>query len=271
MKVAGAIEFAVLEQTPERVVGEMPVTQGILNPFGVAHAGAMLWFADVCATLLVLGKFEVSPGASGFPLGIALKRKFSREPEGRRFHCYVHVREARAAAECRAHRDHGNRGALDRGCHDESSSGQIGDMRAPKSLCAHVHARRAEVPDVDSRISLAQLPHLLCRPDAWWRGTLIYMRLMRTLVDLFSDEPGYVRIFAELDGYSYELSIYRPRPMADLFERLSGYDSVGAACEAARFQLLSAGPVKNVLRRNSRRRVIRSERYAQQSLPLVGY
>jgi uncharacterized protein (TIGR00369 family) len=76
MKVAGAIEFTILEQTSEHVVGEMPVTQGILNPFGVAHAGAMLWFADVCATLLVLGKFEVSPGASGFPLGIALNANF---------------------------------------------------------------------------------------------------------------------------------------------------------------------------------------------------
>jgi len=76
MQVAGTIEFTVLEQTSERVVGEMPVTQGILNPFGVAHAGAVLWFADVCATLLVLGKTDVAPGASGFPLGVALNANF---------------------------------------------------------------------------------------------------------------------------------------------------------------------------------------------------
>jgi hypothetical protein len=66
---------------------------------------------------------------------------------------------------------------------------------------------------------------------------------------LLSAEAGYVRIFAEHDGYSYELSTYRPRPMADLFERMCGYDSVGAACEAARLQLLSAGCVKRMRRR----------------------
>ena len=29
---------------------------------------------------------------------------------------------------------------------------------------------------------------------------------MRTLVDLLSDDRGYVRIFAEAEGYGYELS-----------------------------------------------------------------
>ena len=77
------------------------------------------------------------------------------------------------------------------------------------------------------------------------------MRLPRTLVDLLSDDAGYVRIFAELDGYGYELSTYRPRAMADLFERMCGYDSVGAAREAASFQLLSAGAVKRVRRRGA--------------------
>jgi uncharacterized protein (TIGR00369 family) len=76
MKVEGAIEFAITEQTPERVVGEMPVKPGILNPFGVVHAGAMLWFADVCATVLAAGKAEFAPGAAGFPLGIALNANF---------------------------------------------------------------------------------------------------------------------------------------------------------------------------------------------------
>ena len=76
MKVEGVIEFTIREQTAERVVGEMPVTAGILNPYGVAHAGAMLWFADVCATVLAVGKTDVSAGASGFPLGIALNANF---------------------------------------------------------------------------------------------------------------------------------------------------------------------------------------------------
>ena len=76
MKVAGAIEFEITEATPERVIGQMPVRAGILNPFGVAHAGAMLWFADVCATVLAAGKTEMAPGAAGFPLGISLNANF---------------------------------------------------------------------------------------------------------------------------------------------------------------------------------------------------
>jgi uncharacterized protein (TIGR00369 family) len=72
MKVSGSIEFAITEQSPERVVGTMPVQPGILNPFGVAHAGAMLWFADVCATVLAFGSSDMRPGQSGFPLGISL-------------------------------------------------------------------------------------------------------------------------------------------------------------------------------------------------------
>lgn len=80
------------------------------------------------------------------------------------------------------------------------------------------------------------------------------MRLTRTLVDLLSDDRGYVRIFAELDGYSYEVCTYRPMPIPDLFERMCGYDSAIAACEAARFQLLSTAGVKSMRRRSSRRR-----------------
>jgi uncharacterized protein (TIGR00369 family) len=72
VRVAGHIEFSITKISPEEVVGEMPIQAGILNPFGVAHAGAMLWFADVCATILVFGGTEFVPGASGFPLAINL-------------------------------------------------------------------------------------------------------------------------------------------------------------------------------------------------------
>ena len=72
MNIDGRIEFCVTEQGPERVTGEMPVQPGILNPFGIAHAGAMLWFADVCATVLAAGTTDFTPGAAGFPLGINL-------------------------------------------------------------------------------------------------------------------------------------------------------------------------------------------------------
>jgi len=74
--IQGTIEFTITEQTPDRVVGEMPVKAGILNPFGVAHAGAILWFADVCATVLTLGKAEAAPGSAGFTLGVSLNANF---------------------------------------------------------------------------------------------------------------------------------------------------------------------------------------------------
>lgn len=72
MKVEGRIEFTVVEQTAERVVSEMPVTAGIKNPYGTVHAGATLWFADVTATMLVMGGSNASEGMKGFPLAINL-------------------------------------------------------------------------------------------------------------------------------------------------------------------------------------------------------
>jgi uncharacterized protein (TIGR00369 family) len=72
VKITGHIEFTITKVSPEEVVGQMPLQAGILNPFGVAHAGAMLWFADVCATVLSFGGTEMVPGTSGFPLAINL-------------------------------------------------------------------------------------------------------------------------------------------------------------------------------------------------------
>jgi len=76
MKMQGSIEFTVTERTKERVVSEMPVTGGIRNPFGVVHAGAMLWLADVTATILVMGPEQASEGMKGFPLAISLNANF---------------------------------------------------------------------------------------------------------------------------------------------------------------------------------------------------
>lgn len=75
MHVNGNIQFSVIEQSADKVVGEMPVQAGILNPFGTAHAGATLWFADVCATVLAFGSSEMKPGVAGFPLAISLDAK----------------------------------------------------------------------------------------------------------------------------------------------------------------------------------------------------
>ena len=70
----GTIDFTIVERSDDRVVGEMPVQPGILNPHGVAHAGALLWLADVCATSLLLGDGDA--GGSSFPLAIQLSAAF---------------------------------------------------------------------------------------------------------------------------------------------------------------------------------------------------
>ncbi len=71
-KVSGQIEFDIVEQSADKVVGRMPIRSGILNPFGTVHAGATLWLADVCATVLAFGGAKVAPGQAGFPLAIHL-------------------------------------------------------------------------------------------------------------------------------------------------------------------------------------------------------
>ena len=84
MKIEGNIEFYVVEQVPERVVSEMPILPGIKNPYGVVNAGAILWFADVTATILVMGSSTLpSEGMAGFPLAITLNANFvSNQKEG---------------------------------------------------------------------------------------------------------------------------------------------------------------------------------------------
>jgi 1,4-dihydroxy-2-naphthoyl-CoA hydrolase len=77
VRIQGSIDFTLTERTPERVVAEMPIQDGIKNPFGVAHAGAMLWFADVAATVLVIGPADATTaGMKGFPLAISLNANF---------------------------------------------------------------------------------------------------------------------------------------------------------------------------------------------------
>ena len=76
MQVHGAIAFRITEHSDDRVVSEMPIEPGIRNPFGGVHAGAMLWFADVTATRLVLGERDMSAEMQGFPLAISLNANF---------------------------------------------------------------------------------------------------------------------------------------------------------------------------------------------------
>ena len=84
MKIEGKIEFYVVEQNPKQVISEMPILSGLMNPYGVVNAGAILWFADVTATILVLGSSSLpTEGMAGFPLAITLNANFvSNQKEG---------------------------------------------------------------------------------------------------------------------------------------------------------------------------------------------
>lgn len=72
MNVTGHIDFTITGRTAEQVTAEMPITAGIKNPFGTVHAGAILWFADVAATVLVMDAATATEGMKGFPLAISL-------------------------------------------------------------------------------------------------------------------------------------------------------------------------------------------------------
>ena len=76
MKFEGSIEFSVLEQSEDRVDSEMPIRSGVKNPFGVVQVGAILWLADVSATVLVIGSTQATEGMKGFPLAINLIANF---------------------------------------------------------------------------------------------------------------------------------------------------------------------------------------------------
>ena len=76
MRFEGSIEFSIIERADNRVVSEMPIRAGIKNPFGVVHVGAILWLADVTATVLVMGPAQTSEGMKGFPLAITLNANF---------------------------------------------------------------------------------------------------------------------------------------------------------------------------------------------------
>jgi uncharacterized protein (TIGR00369 family) len=67
---SGELEFFIEERREDCVVSRMPVIPGALNPFGTVQAGAMLWVADVTATVLAIGSAELGEKGQGFPLAI---------------------------------------------------------------------------------------------------------------------------------------------------------------------------------------------------------
>lgn len=70
--LSGQIQFDILGVSDTEAEGEMQVQAGILNPFGTIHAGALIWFADVIATNLVLGGEQVREGMDSFPVAVTL-------------------------------------------------------------------------------------------------------------------------------------------------------------------------------------------------------
>jgi uncharacterized protein (TIGR00369 family) len=67
-----SLRFTLEGRSAELARGRMPIADGMLNPFGTVHAGALLWFADVVATVCAIGDTTVGPDGKGFPLAVTL-------------------------------------------------------------------------------------------------------------------------------------------------------------------------------------------------------
>ncbi len=69
---SGNIEFFIEERNEACVISRMPVTKGVLNPYGAIQAGAVIWLADVTASVLILEGQKLDKNGKGFPLAIDL-------------------------------------------------------------------------------------------------------------------------------------------------------------------------------------------------------
>ena len=71
-KRTGSLEFFIEDRNEDYIISRMPVSKGMLNPFGTVQAGAMIWLADVTATVLAIGGQKIRPDGKGFPLAVDL-------------------------------------------------------------------------------------------------------------------------------------------------------------------------------------------------------
>ena len=95
----GEIRFKLVSKSADEVVSEMPVEKGILNPFGIVNAGAILWFADVTASMLILGSRNPTEGMEGFPLAINLNANFiSNRKDGTFFATSTYVKQGKTVS-----------------------------------------------------------------------------------------------------------------------------------------------------------------------------
>ena len=79
---SGDFEFFIEDRREDCVTSRMPVGKGALNPFGTVQAGAMLWLADVTATVLAIGNSELGEKGQGFPLAINLNANLLSNQRG---------------------------------------------------------------------------------------------------------------------------------------------------------------------------------------------
>jgi hypothetical protein len=79
----------------------------------------------------------------------------------------------------------------------------------------------------------------------------------RHLVDVLDNEYGYVRVFADPEGFGYDVCAYRAHPLADLFQTMGGFATQGEALEAARRQLTTLQPRSSRRRASTRRASLR--------------
>src|SRR5512132_2491778 len=66
----GSIAFTIERREDDCVVSRMRVDDGVRNPFGTVQAGAMIWLADVTASVLAIRRQEIGPEVQGFPLAV---------------------------------------------------------------------------------------------------------------------------------------------------------------------------------------------------------
>ena len=117
MNVEGSIKFSIVERSADRVVSEMPIIAGMKNPYGGVHAGAILWFADVTASILVLGPGgRRLRGMKGFP-GHKPQCQSCRQPDRGDLQGHRFIREAGPHGERYPHRRSWSRRQADRGRH----------------------------------------------------------------------------------------------------------------------------------------------------------
>lgn len=82
--LTGQIELDITAVSENEAEGEMQVTSAMLNPFGKIHAGALVWFADVVATNLLLGGEPMTEGMDSFPVAVNLSAQLlTNRQEGR--------------------------------------------------------------------------------------------------------------------------------------------------------------------------------------------